>query len=72
MRDVVVTGQVVHRAVDDGPAATAARASKTEVKHHALFAAIRTYLATAARQDQPMLDVLVQAMRGSPRMPATV
>ena len=35
------------------------------------FAAIRTYLATAARQDQPMLDVLVQAMRGSPWMPAT-
>ncbi|MCL6732142.1 hypothetical protein M8J73_05955 [Streptomyces neyagawaensis] len=35
------------------------------------FAAIRTYLATAARQDQPMLDVLVQAVRGSPWMPAT-
>ena len=35
------------------------------------FAAIRTSLATAARQDQPMLDVLVQAMRGSPWMPTT-
>ncbi|MFJ7043434.1 transposase [Streptomyces sp. NPDC101112] len=35
------------------------------------FAAIRTYLATAARQDQPMVDVLVQGMRGSPWMPAT-
>jgi transposase len=114
---------VVHRAVDDRLAVTAARASKTEAKHHALFkrlhrrwedylrwvhdlrlpfdnnpaeqtirmgrrrikvsgclrplqgaqdvAAIRTYLATAARQDQPMVDVLVQGMRGSPWMPAT-
>ncbi|MEU7062036.1 transposase [Streptomyces sp. NPDC046197] len=35
------------------------------------FAAIRTYLATAARHDQPMLAALVQAMRGSPWMPAT-
>jgi transposase len=35
------------------------------------FAAIRTYLATADRHDQPMLDVLVKAMRGSPWMPAT-
>ncbi|GAB2962310.1 MULTISPECIES: IS66 family transposase [Streptomyces] len=113
---------MIHRAVDDGLAVTAARASKGEAKHHALFkrlhrrwedylrwvhdlrlpfdnnpaeqtirtgklrikvsgclrplqgaqdfAAIRTYLATAARQDQPMLDGLVQAMRGSPWMPA--
>jgi transposase len=112
---------VVHRAVDDRLAVTAARASKTEAKHHALvkrlhrrwegylrwvqdlrlpfdsnpaeqtirmgrlrikvsgclrplqgaqdFAAIRTYLATAARQDQPMLDVLVRAMRGRPGCP---
>jgi transposase len=35
------------------------------------FAAIRTYLATADRHDQPMLDVLAKAMRGSPWMPAT-
>jgi transposase len=123
--DAVRTGELkaLRTAVDDGRAATAARASKTEAKHHALFkrlhrrwedylrwvhdlrlpfdnnpaeqtirmgklrikvsgclrtlqgaqdfAAIRTYLATAARQDQPMLDVLVQAMRGSPWMPAT-
>ncbi|MGA6160673.1 IS66 family transposase [Stenotrophomonas sp. NPDC087984] len=36
------------------------------------FAAIRTYLATADRQGQNMLDVLSQAMRGSPWMPATI
>ncbi|MEV5879407.1 transposase [Streptomyces sp. NPDC052101] len=34
------------------------------------FAAIRTYLATATRHEQRMLEVLVQAMRGSPWMPA--
>ena len=34
------------------------------------FAAIRTYLATAARHEQRMLDVLVQAMRGSPWTPS--
>jgi hypothetical protein len=34
------------------------------------FAAIRTYLATADRHDQPMLEVLAKAMRGSPWMPA--
>jgi transposase len=113
----------LRRAVADGVKATAARASKTEAKHHALFkrlrdrrddylrwvedlslpfdnnpaeqtirmaklrikvsgclrtlrgaqdfAVIRTYLATADRHDQPMLDVLVQAMRGHPWTPAT-
>jgi transposase len=35
------------------------------------FAAIRTYLATAGRHDQPMLDVLTQAMRGTPWTPTT-
>jgi transposase len=35
------------------------------------FAAIRTYLATADRHDQNMLDVLERAMRGRPWMPAT-
>jgi hypothetical protein len=35
------------------------------------FAAIRTYLATADRHDQNMLDVLDMAMRGRPWMPAT-
>lgn len=112
------------RAVADGVKASAARASKTEAKHHALFkrlrdrrddylrwvhdltlpfdnnpaeqtirmaklrikvsgclrtlqgaqdfATIRTYLATTARHDQNMLGVLIQAMRGSPWMPATI
>jgi hypothetical protein len=35
------------------------------------FAAIRTYLATADRHGQNMLDVLDQALRGRPWMPAT-
>ncbi|WP_331745108.1 hypothetical protein OG762_49300 (plasmid) [Streptomyces sp. NBC_01136] len=35
------------------------------------FAAIRTYLATADRHGQNMLDVLSQAMRGRPWTPAT-
>ncbi|QCX81756.1 hypothetical protein C9F11_40880 [Streptomyces sp. YIM 121038] len=35
------------------------------------LAAIRTYLATLARHDQPLLAVHVQAMRGSPWTPAT-
>lgn len=35
------------------------------------FAAIRTYLATADRHGQNMLDVLERAMRGSPWTPAT-
>jgi transposase len=35
------------------------------------FAAIRTYLATADRHGQNMLDVLDQAMRGRPWMPTT-
>jgi transposase len=35
------------------------------------FAAIRTYLATADRHSQNMLDVLDQAMRGRPWTPAT-
>jgi transposase len=113
----------LRQAITDGIRATAARASKTEAKHNALFkrlhnrwedylrwvhdlglpfdnnpaeqtirmaklrikvsgclrtlrgaqdfARIRTYLATAHRHDQRMLDVLVQAMRGSPWMPAT-
>jgi transposase len=111
----------LRRAVADGLAATAARSSKTEAKHHALFkrlhkrhddylrwvhdlrlpfdnnaaeqtirmaklrikvsgclrtpqgaedfAAIRTYLATADRHGQRMLDALTQAMRGSPWLP---
>ncbi|WP_432026553.1 IS66 family transposase [Streptomyces sp. 1222.5] len=123
--DAVRTGELkALRTAVDGLAATAARASKTEARDHALFgrrrrrwedyprwvhdlrlpfdnnpaertirmgklrikvsgclrtlqgaqdfAAIRTYVATAARQDQPMLDVLVQAMRGSHWMPATL
>jgi hypothetical protein len=113
--------KALRTAVRDGVKATAARSSKTERKHNALFkrlhtrwndylrwvhdlrlpfdnnpaeqtirmaklrikvsgslrtlqgaqdfAAIRTYLATAARHDQPMLDTLVQAMRGHPWMP---
>ncbi|MEU1449185.1 IS66 family transposase [Streptomyces mirabilis] len=36
------------------------------------FAAIRTYLATADRHGQNMLDVLDQAMRGRPWTPATI
>jgi transposase len=116
--------KALRTAVRGGVKATAARSSKTEAKHHALFkrlrdrrndylrwvhdltlpfdnnpaeqtirmaklrikvsgclrtlqgaqdfAAIRTYLATADRHDQQMLDVLVQAMRGSPWMPATI
>jgi transposase len=111
----------LRRAVAHGLAATAARSSKTEAKHHALFkrlhkrhddylrwvhdlrlpfdnnaaeqtirmaklrikvsgclrtpqgaedfAAIRTYLATADRHGQRMLDALTQAMRGSPWLP---
>jgi transposase len=35
------------------------------------FAAIRTYLATADRHDQNMLDILQQAIRGHPWTPAT-
>ncbi|TDT97850.1 transposase [Streptomyces sp. 846.5] len=119
------TGELkaLRTAVRDGVKATAARSSKTECKHNALFkrlhsrwddylrrvhdpnlpfdnnpaeqtirtaklrikvsgslrtllgaqdfAAIRTYLATADRQGQNMLDVLSHAMRGSPWMPAT-
>jgi transposase len=115
--------KALRTAVRDGVKATAARSSKTECKHNALFkrlrdrrddylrwvhdltlpfdnnpaeqtirmaklrikisgslrtllgaqdfAAIRTYLATADRHGQNMLDVLVQAMRGRPWMPAT-
>ncbi len=36
------------------------------------FAAIRTYLSTTDRHDQNMLDVLGQAMRGSPWMPVVI
>ncbi|MEU2674467.1 hypothetical protein ABZ622_37550 [Streptomyces sp. NPDC007164] len=36
------------------------------------FAAIRTYLATADRHGQNMLDVLERAMGDRPWMPATV
>ncbi|MER6076649.1 transposase [Streptomyces sp. NPDC001817] len=116
--------KALRTAVRDGVKATAARSSKTEAKHHALFkrlrdrrndylrwvhdltlpfdnnpaeqtirmaklrikvsgclrtrqgaqdfAAIRTYLATADRHDQRMLNVLVQSMRGSPWTPATI
>ncbi|MDE1682363.1 IS66 family transposase [Streptomyces neyagawaensis] len=65
---------------DNNPAEQAIRMGKLRIKVSECprtlqgaqdFAAIRTYLATAARQDQPMLDVLVQAVRGSPWMPAT-
>lgn len=122
--DRLKTGELkaLRTAVRDGVKATAARSSKTECKHNALFkrlhsrwddylrwvhdlslpfdnnpaeqtirmaklrikvsgslrtllgaqdfAAIRTYLATADRQGQNTLDVLSQAMRGSPWMPA--
>lgn len=116
--------KALRTAVRNGVKATAARSSKTECKHNALFkrlhsrwhdylrwvhnlnlpfdnnaaeqtirmaklrikvsgslrtllgaqdfAGIRTYLATADRHDQNMLDVLDQAMRGSPWMPASV
>ena len=115
--------KALRTAVRDGVKATAARSSKTERKHNALFkrlrdrrddylrrvhdltlpfdnnpaeqtirtaklrikvsgslrtllgardfAAIRTYLATADRHGQNMLDVLDQAMRGRPWMPTT-
>ncbi len=121
----VQTGELaaLRTAVSDGITATAARSSKTEAKHHALFqrlhrrwddylrwvndpalpfdnnaaertirmaklrikisgslrtlrgaqdfAAIRTYLATADRHGQAMLDVLTHTMRGSPWTPTT-
>jgi transposase len=35
------------------------------------FAAIRTYTATATRQGQNMLDVLIQAAAADPWIPAT-
>jgi len=35
------------------------------------FAAIRSYIATATRAGQNMLDVLVQAAAGIPWIPAT-
>jgi hypothetical protein len=35
------------------------------------FAAIRSYIATALRSGQNMLDVLVQAAAGTPWIPAT-
>jgi transposase len=115
--------KALRTAVRNGLGATAARLSKTEAKHNALFkrlhsrwddylrwvhdlrlpfdnnaaeqtirmaklrikvsgslrtllgaqdfAAIRTYLATADRHDQNMLDILEQAMRGHPWTPAT-
>lgn len=123
--DEVRAGELkaLHTAVRDGLKGTAARSSKTERKHNALFkrlhsrwddylrwvhdltlpfdnnpaeqtiriaklrikvsgslptllgaqdfAAIRTYLATADRHGQNALDVLDQAMRGRPWMPAT-
>ncbi|MEY9988736.1 transposase [Streptomyces sp. V4I8] len=64
---------------DNNPAEQTIRMAKLRIKvsgclrtlHGAQdFAAIRTYLATATRHEQPMLDVLIQAMRGSPWMPA--
>ncbi|MCY0923932.1 IS66 family transposase [Streptomyces sp. H27-G5] len=115
--------KALRTAVRDGVTATAARTSKTERKHNALFkrlrsrwddylrwvhdltlpfdnnpaeqtirmaklrikvsgslrtirgaqdfAAIRTYLATADRHGQNLLDVLEQAMHGRPWTPAT-
>ncbi len=35
------------------------------------FAAIRSYTATAVRQGQNMLDVLIHAANGAPWIPAT-
>jgi transposase len=63
---------------DNNPAEQTIRMAKLRIKVSGClrtlrgardFAAIRTYLATTARHEQRMLDVLVQVMRGSPWTP---
>jgi transposase len=63
---------------DNNPAEQTIRMAKLRIKVSGSlrgaqdFAAIRTYLATADRHGQNMLDVLTRAMRGSPWTPATL